>query len=165
MANPIPDAEALETFRKGFLYGPDAFLVDRVVHADAESKTLEAELDTGARNLPYASHQRVGPTHPAHVAAGDLVMATGSLGCVHGWLFHDVRFDAGWTAFGSRIHRADFKELARLGPPLRLRCQETRARVGPKRVVLRLEFRFEQEGKLVYAGDQSAFFLLEPELG
>ena len=165
MTNPTLDAEALERFRESFLYSPPAFLVDRITRVDREARSLEAELDTGARSLPYAQHQRTGPTHPAHVAAGDLVMATGSLGCLHAWLFHDVRFDAGWTAFGSRIHRADFKDLARLGPPLVLSCEETRTRVGPRRVVLRLAFRFVQEGRLIYTGDQSAFFLLDPDLG
>lgn len=165
MTNPLPDAAVLERFRESFLYSPQAFLVDRVTHADSEGRTLEAELDTAERSFPYAIHQRTGPNHPAHVAAGDLVMATGSLGCLYAWLFHDVHFDAGWTAFGSRIHRADFKGLARMGPPITLSCRETKARVGPKRIMLRLEFRFVQEEILIYTGDQSAFFLLEPDLG
>ena len=71
----------------------------------------------------------------------------------------------GWSAFGNRIHRADFKRLARLGPPLELECRELRARVGPKRIVIRFEFRFHQEGALVYVGDQTAMFLKDVPLG
>jgi hypothetical protein len=92
-------------------------------------------------------------------------MATGSLGCLHAWFFHGCRWDEGWSAFGSRIHRADFRGLVRLGPPLALHSRETRARVGPARVVLRLAFAFHQEDALVYAGDQSAMFLKDRDLG
>ena len=63
------------------------------------------------------------------------------------------------------MHRADFKSLARLGPPLELFSRETQWRDGPKRVVIRYEFRFEQEGRLVYLGDQSAMFFKDVALG
>ena len=59
----------------------------------------------------------------------------------------------------NRIHRADFRSLVTIGPPLRLHSKETKAREGPKRVVLRFEFRFWQEERLVYVGDQSAIFV------
>ena len=92
-------------------------------------------------------------------------MVTGALGCLHAWLFHGVRWHEGWAGFGNRIHRADFKRLARLGPPIELVSTETRRRVGPKRVVLRYAFEFRQEGELVYSGDQSAMFLKGMALG
>jgi hypothetical protein len=99
------------------------------------------------------------------VAGGEIVMATGSLGCLHAWFFHGCRWDEGWAGFGNRIHRADFKSLALVGPPLALHSRETRTRLGPRRVVLRFEFRFEQDGRLVYLGDQSAMFFRERALG
>jgi hypothetical protein len=86
-------------------------------------------------------------------------MATGSLGCMHAWFFHDCRWDEGWAGFGNRIHRADFRRLVVRGPDLRMTSRELRVRAGPKRVVLRLEFRFWQEDALVYSGDQSAMFI------
>jgi hypothetical protein len=153
---PVPSAE-LAHFLDTFLYGPEAFLVDEIVRVDREAGAIEARLDT-ARPLPYSDAQRVRPEHPAHVSAGELLMATGSLGCLHAWLFHGCRWDEGWTGFGNRIHRADFRGLVRRGPPLVLHSRETRRRVGPRRVVLRFEFRFEQEGALAYLGDQSAMF-------
>jgi hypothetical protein len=78
---------------------------------------------------------------------------------MHAWFFHGCRWDEGWTGFGNRIHRADFKKLALIGPPLRLESRETRARTGARRVVLRFEFRFWQGDGLVYFGDQSAMFV------
>ena len=56
----------------------------------------------------------------------------------------------------------DFRRLVQRGPALVLHSRETRRRVGPRRVMLRLEFRFEQAGELAYWGDQSAMFFLGP---
>lgn len=162
-AEPLSD-EDLARFRDTFLYAPEGFLVDAVPRCDREAHELEAVLDT-TRPLAYSDLQRVSPAHPAHVSAAEMLMATGSLGCLHAWLFHGCRWDEGWAGFGNRIHRADFKRLAHRGPPLVLHSRELRARVGARRVVLRLEFRFEQQGALVYAGDQSAMFVRGLEAG
>ncbi|MGH0028214.1 MAG: hypothetical protein ACQGVC_00360 [Myxococcota bacterium] len=156
------DAGDLRRFQETFLYDEGAFFVDEIVAVDREARALHARMDT-TRELPISRHQRTGPGHPAHVSAADLLMVTGNLGCLHAWIFHGCRWDEGWTGFGNRIHRADFKHIARLGPPLELHSSETRTRVGPKRVVIRYAFRFEQGEKLVYTGDQSAMFFRDAE--
>ena len=149
----------LERFLASFLYSREAFLVDEVVRMDAEARTIEARMDT-TRALPIARHQRGDPAvHPRHVSAPELVLVTGNLGCLHAYFFHGCRWEEGWVGFGNRIHRADFRSLVTLGPPLVLRSKETRTRVQPKRVVIRYEFEFFQQERLVYYGDQSAIFL------
>ena len=60
---------------------------------------------------------------------------------------------------------ADFRRLVTIGPPLRLQSKETRVREGPKRVMLRYEFRFWQDGEIAYFGDQSAMFVKSRPLG
>jgi hypothetical protein len=157
------DAEEMRRFLESYMYRDAAFLIDEVVAMDTEARAIDARLDT-RRELPFTAQQRIGPSHPAHVSAGELLMATGSLGCMHAWFFHGCRWDEGWTGFGNRIHRADFKQLARIGPPLRLESRESRTRVGDRRVVLRFEFRFWQGETLVYFGDQTAMFVREREL-
>lgn len=157
------DAEQMRRFLDTFLYREEAFLVDEIVAADPEARTLHARMDT-RRELPVSRHQRTGPGHPAHVSAADIVMLTGNLGCLHAFFFHGCRWDEGWTGFGNRIHRADWKQIARIGPPLELFSSESRTRVGEKRVVIRYDFRFEQEGRVVYRGDQSAMFFRDAEL-
>ena len=154
---PIDPAE-MRRFRDTFMYRDEAFLIDEVVAMDAEARAIEARLDT-TRGLPFAAQQRTGPKHPAHVSGAELVMATGSLGCMHAWFFHGCRWDEGWVGFGNRIHRGDFRSLVRRGPDLRMHSRETRSRAGPRRVVIRYEFRFSQEDRLVYFGDQSAMFV------
>lgn len=145
-------------FLDTFLYEPDAFLVDEIRRVDPGRRVIEARLDT-TRELPLARHQRVRPGYPAHVSAGELVMITACLGSLHGWLFHGCRWAEGWVGFGNRIHRADFKSLARVGPPLDLRSRETASRRRPRRLVVRYEFDFRQDGTPVYYGDQTAIFL------
>jgi len=147
----------MQRFLDTFLYREKAFLIDEVLELDPEKRYVEARLDT-TRPLPFASEQRVDDRHPAHVSGAEILMVTGSLGCLHAWFFHGCRWDEGWAGFGNRVHRADFKSLALIGHPLRLESRETRTRVGPRRVVLRYEFHFWQNDKLVYYGDQSAMF-------
>lgn len=152
------DAE-LERFVSTFLYSREAFLIDEVLRIDAETGEVEARMDT-TRPLPVARFQVGDPAvHPRHVSAPDLVLVTGNLGCLSAYFLHGVRWDEGWVGFGNRIHRADFRRLVTIGPPLELHSRETRVRVGPRRVVLRYEFRFTQQGELAYYGDQSAMFV------
>jgi len=151
----------LERFRASFLYQPAAFLVDEVLGIDPEQRAIEAVLRT-TRALPLSDLQRPSTSHPPHVSAGDLLQATGSLGCLHAWLFHGCRWDEGWVGFGTRIHHAHFERLVERGPDLRLSSRELRSRVGPKRVVLRYTFEFFQAGERAYLGEQSAMFVRAP---
>ncbi len=155
----------MRRFLDTLIYEPDAFLIDEVVALDSEERRVEARMETD-RPLPYTALQRVSESHPAHVAAAEMLMLTGNLGFLHAWFFHGCRWDEGWVGFGNRIHRADFKDLARIGEPLRLESREARTRAGERRVVLRMEFHFWQDDRLVYRGDQSAmFFRGAPLLG
>ncbi len=157
LAGPF-DPNEIRRFLDTFMYHEAAFLVDEVIELDAERREIRARLDTTG-NLTYTSQQRVTPGHPAHVAGGDLITITGSLGCLHAWFFYGCRWDEGWTGFGYRIHRADFKELAEIGPPLELTSRELQSRAGKRRVVIRYEFEFRQGTRLIYYGDQSAIFV------
>jgi hypothetical protein len=166
MSRTIPgpyDADEMRRFLDTFLYREEAFLVDEVIRLDADAKTIEARMDT-ERPLPLAQLQRNSSRHPPHVAAAELLMVTACLGCMHAWFFHGCRWDEGWAGFGSRIHRADFKRIAQIGPPLRLESSELRTRVGPLRIVMRMKFEFRQGEKLVYVGEQSAMFLKDTDL-
>jgi hypothetical protein len=154
-----PSKDEIERFLATFLYSSEAFLVDEVTNLDREQGIVEARMDT-TRPLPVSCFQTGDPLrHPRHVSAPDLLLLTGNLGCLHAYFLHGCYWDEGWVGFGNRIHRADFRRLVAIGPPLVLHSRETRARRGPKRVVLRYEFRFSQEGQLAYFGDQSAMFV------
>ena len=149
----------LDRFLASYLYEPEAFLIDAVTRVDTAAREIEARMET-TRALPIARFQRGDPAlHPRHVSAPELVLLTGNLGCLHAYFLHGCLWEEGWVGFGNRIHRADFHSLVTLGPPLLLTSKETRTRVQPKRVVIRFEFRFWQESRLVYYGDQSAIFL------
>ena len=153
----------MRRFLDTLFYEPEAFLIDGVSQLEKETLSIEAEMDT-TRPLPFTALQRPSEIHPPHVAAAEILMLTGNLGFLHAWFFHGCRWDEGWAGFGNRIHRADFKSLAHIGPPLRLTSREFRNREGPKRVMMRLEFEFWQGEQLVYRGDQSAIFFRQRTL-
>lgn len=159
----VLEPESLQHFLDTFLYREQAFLIDEITRLDHEERCIEALLDS-TRELPFSAAQRVAPNHPAHVSAAEILMATGSLGCLHAYFFHGCRWDEGWAGFGNRIHRADFKRIATIGPPVHLQSKETRTRAGAKRIVIRYEFEFRQAGELVYLGDQSAMFVKSRDL-
>ena len=162
MSAPTPSE--LERFVSTFLYSREAFLVDEVLRIDREAGEITARMQT-TRSLPIARFQTGDPkVHPRHVSAPDLVLLTGNLGCLHAYFLHGCRWDEGWVGFGNRIHRADFRRLVEIGPPLELHSKETRVREGARRVVLRYEFRFTQGGALAYYGDQSAIFVKDRAL-
>lgn len=148
----------LDRFRETFLYRSEAFLVDELLRVDRERREVVGRLDT-RRDLPIARWQRVGPDYPAHLTAGEIVHLTACVGSLHAWFFHELRWEDGWVGFGNRIHRADFRTLARVGPPLVLGSRSEAVRSGPRRLVLRYEFDFRQEDTPVYHGDQTAIFL------
>ena len=152
-----PAPGEMQEFLDTFMYEPEAFLVDEVTNLDYARREIEAIMDT-RRELPFARHQRTDANHPPHMAVGELLMATGSIGSLHAWFFHGCRWNEGWTGFGNRIHRADFKAFAKIGPPLEMLSRETRTRAGGRRLVIRYEFEFRQGDTLVYYGDQSAMF-------
>lgn len=154
----VVSPDLLQHFVDTFLYSADALFVDEITRLDPDARALAAVFDT-TRDLPLSRCQRTSGVHPAHVSAAELLMATGGLGCLHAYLFHGVRWDEGWAGFGNRIHRADFKRLASIGPPIELESRQTRTRVGSRRIVIRYEFRFSQRGEVVYLGDQSAMFV------
>ena len=163
LAREIPgpyDPNEMQRFLETFMYDAAAFLVDEVVRLDRAEREVEAILET-TRFLPLTSYQRVQRGHPAHVCGGDIIMVTACLGSMHAWFFHGARWDEGWTGFGNRIHRAEFRKLADVGPPIALKSRETNSRIGTRRMVLRYEFEFRQGGDTVYHGDQSAMFVKE----
>lgn len=145
-------------FLDAYFYDRAAFLVDEVQRIDAVTNQVDAVMDT-TRHLPYGALQRGDPAvHPRHVSGPELVMLTANLGSLHAYFVHGCRWDQGWVGYGNRIHRADFKCLARIGPPLELHSREIRSRRGDRRLVSRYHFRFEQEGTLVYEAEQTAQF-------
>ncbi len=161
MTRPLPgpyEPEQIQRFLETFMYDDRAFLIDEVVGLHAERHEIEARLDT-TRPLPFVAYQRARPGHPAHVSGAELIMVTADLGSLHAWFFHGLRWDEGWVGYGNRIHRADFKTLAAIGPPLELRSREIRVRKRSNRIVIRFEFDFSQAGQPVYFGDQTAMFL------
>jgi hypothetical protein len=139
-------------------YHPDGLLIDDIVRIDRETSTIVATMPTRA-DAPITRDQKVHPErHPAHVSGGLMVHVSGILGFAHAYYVLDLRHADGWIGYGTHIHEARFRKMARIGPALTLTCTATGIRKIRGAIVGRYKFRFEQDGDTVYEGDQSALF-------
>jgi 3-hydroxymyristoyl/3-hydroxydecanoyl-(acyl carrier protein) dehydratase len=87
-----------------------------------------------------------------------MVHMTGMVAFAHAYYVLDLKHGEGWIGYGGRIHSARFRALAVPGQPLILECQATQVRRMQNSVLARYAFRFLQEEKLVYEGDQTALW-------
>ncbi len=139
-------------------YGPGGLLLDEILLVDRDRGLVVARMPTSP-SLPLTREQRNHPIHhPPHVSGGLLVHMTGMLGFAHAWYVLGLRHRDGWIGYGARIHAARFHGMARPGPSLVLKGWTTQVRRGTARVLARYRFEFEQEGALVYEGDQTAMW-------
>lgn len=139
-------------------YAPGALLIDDVVRVDREASTVVASMPTHA-DLPITRDQRAHPErHPLHVSGGLMIHVTGILGFAHAYYVLDLRHAQGWIGYGTHIHEGRFKKMGKVGPAMLLTCSAKSVRKIRSAIVARYSFRFEQQGELVYEGDQSAIF-------
>jgi hypothetical protein len=139
-------------------YGPEALLFDDILEVDRDASRLVARMPTHEA-LPLTRDQRTHPQkHPRHVSGGLIIHATGMLGFAHGYYVLGLRHADGWIAYGTNIHTARFRKMAQIGAPLRCEIVATTVRRIRGSIVGRYRFRFEQDGEVVYEGDQSALW-------
>lgn len=139
-------------------YGPGALLIDDIVRIDRETSTVVARMPTHPE-LPITRDQRSHPErHPLHVSGGLMIHATGIVGFAHAYYVMDLRHADGWIGYGTHIHEGRFKKMGKVGPALLLTCSATNVRKIRGAIVARYTMRFEQDGDVVYEGEQSAIF-------
>ncbi len=148
-----------ETFFEGFPYKPTGFFVDRLVEVDQEHQRIVCEMGTEGKSFPLINDQRHHDIlYPPHLPGGIIIHLTGIIGMIAAQILLDFRFDKGWAGYGSRIHKAEFKKLVRIGPVVLLEGRITSDRRRGTMAILRYEFRFFQEQELFYLGDQTAVY-------
>jgi len=139
-------------------YAPGALLIDDIVRVDREASTIVARMPTHAE-LPITRDQRSHPErHPLHVSGGLMIHATGIVGFAHAYFVMDLRHADGWIGYGTHIHEGRFRKMGKVGPAMLLTCSASNVRKIRGAIVARYSFRFEQDGEVVYEGDQSAIF-------
>jgi len=139
-------------------YGPGGLLIDDIVSIDRDANALVASMPTRA-DFPLTRDQRAHPQrHPHHVSGALMIHATGIVGFAHAYFLLELRHADGWIGYGTHIHNARFRRMGRIGPPMTLACKATAVRKIKSAIYARYEFRFEQDGDLVYEGDQSALW-------
>ena len=152
-----------QEFIDSCLYEEGALLLDEVVEVDKENSRVVARMPVHA-DLPITRHQRVHPRrHPRHVSGGLMVHMTGIVGYVHFYYVLGHSHADGWTGYGARIYEARFHTLAEPGAPMLLSCEAVRIRRIRDKIHARYRFRFTQEDRVVYEGEQAAMWLKIPD--
>lgn len=151
--------DALQAFEAESLYAPAAWFVHRLVSLSEDE--LRATMDTNRIGW-LVGQQVVLPGHPAHLPAAVAIQCTGTLGQLYAVYGMGLRRHDGWTGFGTHIHRARFRRMGEIGPPLdlRLRCTRKRTLMGTR--FCDFEFLFEQQGEAVYESHQTAAWRRAP---
>ncbi len=91
-----------------------------------------------------------------------MIHATGIVGFAHAYFVLELRHADGWIGYGTHIHGARFRRMGKIGSPMILACKATQVRKIKSSIVARYELRFEQDGALVYEGDQTAIWSRMP---
>jgi hypothetical protein len=139
-------------------YGPGGLLIDDIVSIDRDASSLVASMPTRA-DFPLTRDQKVHPErHPHHVSGALMIHATGIVGFAHAYFLLELRHAEGWIGYGTHIHEARFRRMGKIGSPMILACTATNVRKIKGSILARYKFRFEQDGDLVYEGDQSALW-------
>jgi len=147
-----------DDFLRGFPYKPEGFFLDRLLDVDRASNRITCEMET-TKSFPLVAEQRNQDViHPPHLPGAVIIHLTGMVGLLAAQILLDIRFGEGWSGYGSRIHKAEFKRLVKLGPPVLLEGRITSDRRRGNMAIVRYEFRFTQEGHLFYFGDQTAVY-------
>lgn len=152
---PIPDEFLAES-----LYTPDQWYIHDVLEIDRENDRVVGLCDTERLiDHPLVVAQRPWPGQPKHVPGIVMVQITGTLGNIHAVAVLGLKMSEGWVGFGTNIHEARFGGLGRLGPALICEMKVERMRTLRGQMFGTYEFRFEQEGKVIYRSKQSASWL------
>lgn len=145
---PIPEDFAAES-----LYAPEAWFVHDVLELDADR--VVALVDT-TRLGPLVQAQRPWPGHARHFPGAVAIQVTGTLGQLHAIYGMGLRASEGWVGFGTHIHRARFPGMGEIGPPVQAALQATRKRQLRGTWFVDYDFRYTQEGRLIYESTQTA---------
>ncbi len=146
----IPDDFAAEC-----LYAEDQWYVHDVLEVDAENNRVVTETDT-TRLGAIVDAQKAWAGHPKHVPGMVMIQITGTLGNLHAVYALGLRMSEGWVGFGTNIHQARFKNIGRIGPPLRSTLHATRIRKLEGTVFGTYEFEFRQGDSVIYESKQTA---------
>lgn len=146
-------------FVEDALYAPEGLLIDRILSVDRDQSLVRVRMPVHEA-LPITNTQRVHPErHPRHVSGGLMVHMTGVAAFAHLYFIMGLRHRDGWTGYGVRVHEARFHALANMDAPLVLECRSTNLPRVRSKFLQRYEFKFTQEERLVYEGDQTAIWM------
>lgn len=144
-----------EDFEQECLYRPDAWYLHDVLVLDPEDNRVVGLVDT-TRLGPLVDAQRTWPGHAKHFPGAIAIQVTGTLGQLHATYCMGLRATDGWFGFGTHIKKARFPGMGEIGPPVHAELRATRQRKLRGVWFVDYDFRYEQEGRLIYESTQTA---------
>lgn len=153
-APSLPE-DPLVAFAQESLYAPEAWFVHELLGVDPDARTLHAMMDT-TRIGWLVEQQVVVPGHPVHLPAAVAVQCTGTLGQLYAVYGMGLTRAEGWSGFGTHIHKARFRRMGEIGPPIALQLTCTRQRTLMGTRFCDFDFVFTQAGEPVYESSQTA---------
>jgi len=144
-----------DDFARESLYTPDHWYLHDLVELDREGHRIIGWTDT-TRLGALVDAQQDWPGHPKHVPGAVAVQLTGTLGNLHAAYILDLRPSEGWVGFGTHMKKARFRRMGTIGEPMISHMTCTRHRKLRGTWFLDYEFRFEQQGEVLYESLQTA---------
>lgn len=144
-----------EDFQQECLYAPEAWYVHDVLVLDPEADRVVGLVDT-TRLGPLVDAQRTWPGHARHFPGAIAIQVTGTLGQLHAVYCMGLRATEGWFGFGTHIKKARFPGMGIIGPPAEVELLATRKRMLRGVWFVDYDFRYTQEGRLLYESTQTA---------
>jgi hypothetical protein len=157
-APSAPGPPLAPEFLRSAPYTPAGLLIKEIL--EAAPGLLRARMSTADREqLPFAHFQR-DPygIHPAHVTGGALYHLSQVLAVLYGHYVEGPSYAAGAWIRAFKVHRAEYRGLAALGPPLEftVRRISTAPAAADDTAEIRLRCEYHQQERLVYRSEQTA---------
>jgi len=150
-------------FEEQCLYSPDAwFIQDLAMFPDDDR--IVGICDT-TKLGPIVDAQRPWPGHPKHLPGAVVIQITGTLGQLYAAYMLGLPATEGWVGFGTHVHKARFRRMGEIGPPIECEAKMLSKRTMRNTVFIRFRFLFSQDGEECYLSEQSAAFVQSDHRG
>lgn len=143
------------------LYTQDCWYIHRLIEVDPTARRVVGEMDTQRIDWLVGGQREVSG-HLKHVPAAVVIQATGTLGQLYAVYGLGLRATQGWAGYGTHIRQAKFGRMGVIGPPVIATVTCTRQRQILSTWFCDFDFRFVQDGEVVYASTQTAAWRQQP---
>lgn len=145
---PIPEDFAAES-----VYTADAWFVHALLEISEER--VRGIMDTTRLGALVDAQREIG-AHFKHVPAGIAIHTAATLSNLHAVYALGLRPSEGWTGYGTKVEKARFPAMGRIGPEAELRADIVKHRVIRGVHFIDYALEYSQLGEIFFTSRQSA---------